>query len=187
MAILSRVKSLSKGGTKKDVPLPPSSNMRESSPGPPLLNLDYCNDVSDELQRYGQKKIAKEDSLLSNVSRVPSGRFVAQGSYLSQINESSRSSAKGTDLELSEEGSEPEKPLRKSSRASPKSTSSIDGTRKTATQKQWKNTPEVHANCLDANDELDALLKVRIFFPYPFDIWTSAAIAHNYYNPMTTT
>nr|CAB3470557.1 unnamed protein product [Digitaria exilis] len=157
-----RVKSLSKGGTKKDVPLPPpSSNMRESSPGPPLLNLDYCNDASDELQRYGPKKIAKDDSLLSNVSRVLSGRFVAQGpsSYLSQINESSRSSAKGTDLELSEEGSEPEKPLRKSSRTSPNSTSSIDGTRKTATQKQWKSTPEVHANCLDANDELDALLK----------------------------
>ncbi|CAL5047983.1 unnamed protein product [Urochloa decumbens] len=155
-----RVKSLSKGGTKKDVPLPPApSNMRESSPGPPLSNLDYFNDASDELQIYGLKKIAKDNSLLSNVSRVPSGRFVAQGSCLSHINESSRSLEKGNDYELPEEGSEPEKPLRKSSRASQNSTSSIDGTRKTTTQMQWKNTLEVQSNGPDADDVLDALLK----------------------------
>ncbi|CAN6207643.1 unnamed protein product [Urochloa humidicola] len=156
------VKSLSKGGTKKDVPLPSaSSNMRESSPGPPS-NLDYCNDASsDELQRYGLKKITKDNYLLANVSRVPSWRFVAQGpsSYLSHINESSRSLAKGNDYELSENGSEPEKPLQKSSRASQNSTSTIDGTRKTATQMQWKNTSEVHSNGTDADDVLDALLK----------------------------
>ncbi|OEL16887.1 Kinesin-13A, partial [Dichanthelium oligosanthes] len=112
-----RVKSFSKGGTKKDVPLPPvSSNMRESIPGPPLWNLDYCNDASGELQRYGLKKVAQDDSLLSNISRVPSGRFVAQGpsSVLSHINEPSRSSTKGNDYDLSEGGSEPEKPLWKS-------------------------------------------------------------------------
>nr|TKW21625.1 hypothetical protein SEVIR_4G131600v2 [Setaria viridis] len=155
-----RVKSLSKVGTKKDDPLPPASNMRESSPGPPLSNLDYC-DASDELKRYGLKKTAQDDSLLSNISRVPSGRFVTQGPlpYLNHVNEPSRSSAKGNGYELSEEGSEPDIPLQKSSRAPTNSTSSIDGTRKTATQMQWKSTPEVHANGLDADDVLDALLK----------------------------
>lgn len=69
---------------------------------------------------------------------------------------------RGSDNDLSEEGSEQEKPSRRIKGTAPNvySSATMDGMRKTSSQMQWKNIPEVHANALDAHDGLNALLKV---------------------------
>ncbi|KAL5200339.1 hypothetical protein ABZP36_021542 [Zizania latifolia] len=157
-----RVKSLSKGGSKKDAP-PALASMRESSPGPPPSNLDYSNGAAIKLPRFGSKQIAQDDYLSSNIDHVPSAREVLLPSYSNHIEEPSRSSLRGSDNDLSEEGPEQAKPLGGNKGTAPNvcSTAILGGTRmrKTGSQILWNNIPEVNGKVPDALDGLDALLK----------------------------
>ncbi|KAG8075665.1 hypothetical protein GUJ93_ZPchr0006g40606 [Zizania palustris] len=160
-----RVKSLSKGGSKKDAPQALAS-MRESSPGPPPSNLDYSNGAASKLPRFGSKQIAQDDYLSSNIDRVPSAREVLLSSHFNHIEEHSRISLRGSDNDLSEEGPEQGKPLGRNKGTAPNvcSIATLGGTRtrKTGSQTLWNNIPEVNGKVPDALDGLDALLKVWI-------------------------
>ncbi|XP_073106586.1 kinesin-like protein KIN-13B [Elaeis guineensis] len=134
-----RVKSLSKGSNKKD--LSSVTNLRDSTAAP----------LSSALSAFS----SPEDHALSGREE----RTFAS-SYASYFREQTKVSTAVEDYDYSEEAYEQNKPSWKKGKADAYSASPLeDRVRRAASRTKWKNVPEVDANDLHSDDDLNALLK----------------------------
>ncbi|EHA8589582.1 kinesin-like protein KIN-13B [Cocos nucifera] len=134
-----RVKSLSKGSNKKD--LSSVTNLRDSTAAP----------LSSALSAFS----SPED-------HAPSGREEGTlvSSYASYFREQTKGSTAVEDYDYSEEACEQDKPSWKKGKPDAYSASTLeDRVRRADSRSKWKNVPEVDANDLHSDDDLNALLK----------------------------
>ncbi|XP_072960789.1 kinesin-like protein KIN-13B [Typha angustifolia] len=162
-----RVKSLSRGSSKKD--LFSASFNRESNPAPlssvsPFLSFDGNNvGFACESQRFGRpKQIEKETSLPFNINRVSSGReeLRVPPPYPTYFKQQTRG-VSGMDVSnFSQWEYEQDKPSRQKGAGNSFSASPIDDRgRSVSSQMQWNDLSSAHVNGSNSDDDLNALLQ----------------------------
>ncbi|CAL9038817.1 unnamed protein product [Musa banksii] len=156
-----RVKSLSKGNSKKDLSSA-TLNVKESVSAPISFSRFEVNsgDTGEE-QKPGWSKQVEKEAFLSYNS-VSSGREEDQviSSHAKHFRANSRSSSTAEVFDYSEEVYEPDKPSWRKGKAEAYSAVAADGkTRRVDSLAKRRDGHNEDANCFDSDDDLNELLK----------------------------
>ncbi|THU69884.1 hypothetical protein C4D60_Mb08t19130 [Musa balbisiana] len=156
-----RVKSLSKGNSKKDLSSA-TLNVKESVSAPiSFSKFEVNSGDTGEDQKPGWSKQVEKEAFLSYNS-VSSGREEDQviSSHAKHFRANSRSSSTAEVFDYSEEVYEPDKPSWRKGKAEAYSSVAADGkTRRVDSLAKRRDSHNEDANCFDSDDDLNELLK----------------------------
>uniref|UniRef100_A0A804K8F9 Kinesin-like protein n=1 Tax=Musa acuminata subsp. malaccensis TaxID=214687 RepID=A0A804K8F9_MUSAM len=156
-----RVKSLSKGNSKKDLSSA-TLNVKESVSAPiSFSRFEVNSGDTGEDQKPGWSKQVEKEVFLSYNS-VSSGREEDQviSSHAKHFRANSRSSSTAEVFDYSEEVYEPDKPSWRKGKAEAYSAVAADGkTRRVDSLAKRRESHNEDANCFDSDDDLNELLK----------------------------
>ncbi|XP_068647762.1 kinesin-like protein KIN-13B [Aristolochia californica] len=163
-----RAKSLSKGNNSKRDPLSSTLNLRDSTAFPlsTVLPIDGNSvDMSNETNRFGwskqpQMETSLPPSMENNFSVGDDGQLASVYLNYSREQQVDRGYATGEEFDFPDESYGQDKQLgRKGKPETYRVSATENKTRKGETQMKWKELPDSDANGLNAESNLNALLK----------------------------